>query len=265
MRVTLRASSVSDLLDCPARWKAKHLDGKSIPKAAAAHLGTALHASTAVFDRAAIDGAGLTADEAAGALVDTLHHPDEEVDWRELSPSQAEPIGLALHHDYCTQLSPKQRYRAVELTCESLDIDVDGGGLAPVTLRLTGTADRVRETAQGLGIADLKTGKRAVDASGRAATQGHAAQLAIYELLASYSLGEEMAAPAQIIGLNTQSLRVGVGTLSRTQEALVGDPESPGLLDYIAKIFLHDLFYGNPRSLLCSARYCPVYSTCQWR
>ena len=35
----IRASSLPELFDCPARWEAKHLCGRRLPRSAAAQLG----------------------------------------------------------------------------------------------------------------------------------------------------------------------------------------------------------------------------------
>ena len=159
--VSIRASSLAELFDCPARWSAKHLDGKRLPRSAAAQLGTAVHASTAVFDTSRLDGGSpVTADDAAGALVDAIHHPEEDVDWGDAKPQDAERIGLVLHAKYCSDIAPHQKYLGVEVSCERLEIPDLG-------VALTGTTDRVRETADGrVGISDLKTGGRAVGADG---------------------------------------------------------------------------------------------------
>lgn len=79
--VTIRASSLGSLFDCPARWAATHIDGIRMPSNGKAALGKAVHASTAVYDQSTIDGLGITIDEAAGAAVDAIHRPDEETIW----------------------------------------------------------------------------------------------------------------------------------------------------------------------------------------
>ena len=80
--VKVRASSLGELFDCPARWEAKHLLKMRLPTSGAARLGTAVHAGTALYDQSVLDGNPLTADEAAGAVVDTIFGNDEEVDWK---------------------------------------------------------------------------------------------------------------------------------------------------------------------------------------
>lgn len=260
--VTMRASSLAELFDCPARWEAKHLLGMRNPSSGAALLGTAVHASTALFDQAQLDGNPINACEAAGALVDALYHPDQEVDWEDSSPKAIEPIGLALHARYCSEIAPKQDYIGIEVACERLEI-------TDIGLALTGTTDRIRRVDGQLGIADLKTGGRAVGSDGHAVTQGHGPQLGVYELLAEFALGQPLTAPAQIIGMQTgktaNSQKVGIGTVENARAALVGDEDSPGLLQHAARIIHGGSFYGNPKSLLCSARYCPRYQSCRFK
>ena len=81
-----------ELFDCPARWEAKHIRGLYLPISGAAQLGTAVHAATAAFDHATLNGSPITADDAAGAAVDAIHKPEREVDREELKPNVAEEI-----------------------------------------------------------------------------------------------------------------------------------------------------------------------------
>lgn len=262
--VTIRASSLAEIFDCPARWEAKHLLGMKNPSSGAARLGTAIHASTALFDESRLPGGNpLTASDCAGALVDAIYRPDEDVDWEDAKPQDAERIGLALHSRYCGEIAPHQVYVGVEVSCEKLEISDLG-------IALTGTTDRIRQLPDGsLGIADLKTGGRAVGADGRATTAGHGPQLGVYELLAEQAYGTALTAPAQIIGLNTgktpAAQRVGTGEVGNTRAALVGDEENPGLLEHASRIIHSGSFYGNSKSVLCSERYCPRFSICKYR
>ncbi len=262
--VNIRASSLAELFDCPRRWSAKHIDGLRSPRSAPAQLGTAVHAGTAVFDSSRLSGATpVTADDAAGALVDTIHRPEEEVDWGDTLPNDAERIALALHSRYCADIAPTQIYTGVEVRCEKLE-------LPDLGIALTGTTDRVRKTADGcLGIVDLKTGGRAVGADGIANTQGHAVQLGVYELLAENALGLSITAPAQIVGMNTgkttATQRVGFGEVLNARAALIGTEEAPGLLEHAGRLIHSGAFYGNSKSVLCSQKYCPAHSQCQFK
>ena len=261
--ITIRASSLGELFDCPARWEAKHLLGMRLPMGGAAALGKAVHASTAVFDQARIDSAGITADEAAAAAVDAIHKPDEDVAWDDdLPPATAESIALGLHRRYCAEVSPLQTYRAVEVKCERLEI-------TDLSLALTGSVDRVHVNDQGAGITDLKTGKSAVAADGTVSTKGHAYQLGVYELLAQAASGLAISAPAQIVGMNTakteKAQRIAVAPVHDARGVLLGDEHMPGILHTASQIVHSGAFFGNPRSMLCSPTYCPRYAKCAFR
>jgi RecB family exonuclease len=258
--VTIRASSLAEIFDCPARWEAKHILGMRMPSSGAATLGTAVHAGTAVFDQSVIDGSGISISEAAGAVVDAIYKPEQDVAWDEdLQPKTAEKIALALHTKYCSEIAPKQKYVGVEVTCERLVITDLG-------IALTGTTDRIRQLPDGrYGISDLKTGARAVGSDGRASTSGHAAQMGVYELLAEQTLGEVISAPAQIIGMQTAKTtqKVGTGEIEDAKAALIGDEESPGLLEHAANVIHSGMFYPNSKSMLCSKKYCPRWDRCK--
>jgi len=259
----IRASSLAELFDCPARWEAKHLLGMRGPRSAAAQLGTAVHAGTAVFDQSRLEGGQpVSADDAAGAVVDAIHKPEEAVDWEDTKPNDAEKIALALHTKYCADVAPRQHYVGVEVRCEKLELPELG-------IALTGTTDRVRTTPAGLGIADLKTGGRAVGADGQAVTQGHAVQLGVYELLAENAMGLHITAPAQIVGMNTgktaAAQRVGTGDVANARAALIGTEEQPGLLEHASRLIKSGAFYGNSKSFLCSEKYCPRHPVCGFK
>lgn len=260
--ITIRASSLGALFECPARWSAIYIDGKRSPSTGKAVLGTAIHASTAVYDQSRIDGSGITIDEAVGAAVNKINSPGEDVDWGDDNPGDAEKIAISLHTKYCQQIAPIQNYKAVEIECEKLVISDLG-------IALTGTTDRIRQTAEGLAISDLKTGKSVVGADGTIKTAGHAFQQGVYELLASHAIGERMSAPAQIIGMNTaktaNSQRVGIGEIHGAMDVLLGDDEHEGVLQIASKLIHSGLFFGNPRSNLCHERYCPIFNACSYR
>ena len=261
--ITIRASSLGTLFDCPARWAATHIDGMRMPSNGKATLGRAVHASTAAFDQSAIDGAGITIDEAAGAAVDAIYQPDEDVVWGDGdTPQAAEQIALSLHAKYCTVVAPGQDYAAVEVLCERLEI-------ADLGIALTGTTDRVYRAVDGYGVGDLKTGKAAVGADGIARTAGHAYQIGVYELLAEFGAGVPITAPAKIIGLNTakteKSQRVGIGAITGARAVLLGDDDQPGVLEIAARMIKSGVFFGNPKSMMCDRRYCPLWGQCRFR
>lgn len=260
--ITIRASSIGALFDCPARWAATHIDCLRMPSNGKATLGKAVHASTAVYDQSAIDGAGITIDESAAAAVDAIRHPDDEVVWGEDNPADAEKIAISLHAKYCQQIAPKQQYTAVEVTCEKLEI-------ADLGIALSGSTDRIRKVSEGSAISDLKTGKAAVGSDGTVKTAGHAFQMGVYELLAQHSAGVPITGPAQIIGMNTaktpSAQRIGTGEIIGARDVLLGDGESPGILEHASRIIHSGSFFGNPKSMMCHGAYCAIYPTCKFR
>lgn len=260
--ITIRASAISDFLDCPARAEAKHLLGMRTPSSAAAQIGTAVHRSTAAFDGARLQGNPISIDDAAGAAVDSIRKPHDDVDWRDDSPDVAEKIAIAVHGRYCTTIAPSRVYAAVEAHCERLEISDLG-------LALTGTTDRVRRIGDGYGISDLKTGKTAVRADGHVETKGHAYQMGVYELLAEHAAGVPITEPAEIVGMQTGKTavaqRVGTGAIAGAREVLLGESDQPGILEVVATMLKSGTFFGNPRSMLCGKKFCPIYERCKWR
>lgn len=262
--VTVRASSWPDLFDCAARWKAKNLDGIRMPSGAKAHLGTSIHAGTAAFDQAVLDRNPITPDEAAGAFIDTLYHPKEEVDWASedsLTIRDAERIGLQLHTRYCTVIAPEREYAGVEIQCNNLEVQVTDD----VIINLTGTTDRVRIRDGELAISDLKSGTRRVSAKGEVDAKADGAQLAVYELLAEHALGQPITGTAEIIGLQTSGAgHVAAADVHNTRVALIGTEDEPGLIQMAAMFFQSGMFPPNPKSALCSKKFCPVFSSCKY-
>lgn len=263
MKVKIRASSLPELFDCPARWAAKHLDGKTTPNTGIAQLGTAIHHGTSVFDQSRIDGAGLTADDAAGAFVDELDAA--ETMWTEDMPrKRALEAGLSLTSRYCLELSPQYQWAAVEIDFQGVEIDMGDG----LVLELTGHADRIYQ-ATGFGVIDVKSGKQAVGADGSVAVDKHVYQLGQYELismLAQNELHYDITEPAQIIGLQTAGKKqIGVGEVGRPSNILIGDEHNKGLLEIAAGMIRSGTFHGNPKSMLCHQHYCPAFKQCWWR
>jgi hypothetical protein len=260
---SLRASSIGDLFDCAMRWEARNLLRITQPSSGAAHLGTSIHAGTEAYDRASLIGAPISIDDATGVMVETLHQSDREIVWDDgQSPAKIEPIAIALLRNYCEIIAPDREYVAIEARADDLTIDVDG-----FLLTLTGTVDRIRRDPDGaLGICDLKTGKTAVGTDGTVAAGKHAAQLGAYEILAQHTIGQPMSAPAEIIGMQTNSkARVGSGLVDRPRDILIGGDDYTGLIEMAVGMLRVGLFPPNNRSILCSGKFCPIYSTCPYR
>lgn len=260
--LTVRASSWASLFDCAYRWEGIYLKHMRNVVGLRAALGTAIHAATAVFDQGRLDNADITADDAAGVMVDKLRDPSNEFDPRrdDLTMRDAERAGLSLVTTYCLDVSPHYQFVAVEMETKPLDIDCGGG----VIVRLTGTMDRarVRKATHGVGIADLKSGGAAVQ-NGVAVTKGHGPQVGTYELLYEHTTGEAITDEAEIIGLKTAGRpEIATGSISNGKRVMVGTEDQPGLIEFAADMFRSGRFYPNPKSLLCSAAYCPRHASC---
>lgn len=267
----VRASSWGSLFDCAHRWEGTHIlkiRGTSSPRSL---LGTAIHAATAHYDNARLQGDMEYALQDAGEVfIGELDNPREPVSWRgsDLTRADAERIGLTLVGRYASQIAPRFNYTAVEMTLKPMVIDCGSG----VKIELTGSMDRARVIGWegGVGIADIKTGARATqwDEAGRnviAKTKGFGAQIGTYELLYEHTTGEVVTAPGEIIGMNTGSKpEIAVSEIKDARRLLVGTEHSPGLLQYASAMFRTGLFPPNPSSVLCSERFCNRWSTCPY-
>ena len=80
-RTAVRASSWGSLFDCAYKWEWETLLKHRKPSGMPAVLGTGLHASTAVFDAALVEGKPIKPGDAADVLIEKLHHPEFEVDY----------------------------------------------------------------------------------------------------------------------------------------------------------------------------------------
>lgn len=263
--IRVRASSWAGLFDCGYRWEGIHLLGMKNTVGLRAALGTAIHSGSAVFDQARISGDIVTADDAAGVLVDKLRDPENEYDPNkdDLTKQEAESIGITLLSKYCLDVSPQYNFVAVEMETKPLNIDCGNG----IVVQLTGTMDRARikKSTHGIGIADLKSGSSAVQ-KGVAVTKGHGAQVGTYELLFEHTTGETITSEAEIIGLNTKGkAEIATGAISNAKRIMTGDQDNPGLIEFAADMFRTGRFYPNPRSLLCSDKYCPRWKTCNFK
>ena len=261
--IPIRASSLSDLFDCPARWEAKNLLNKRNPAGARTRLGTAIHEAVTQWDYMQMIGEEVSIDECAEILHHQIWQPNEEVDWSDLDQNSAENIGHSLMNKYIAQIAPTQKFIGVEVRCESLI-------LADLGIELTGTIDRIYENEAGeLGISDIKTGKVAVGSDGVVKVSGHTPQMGIYTVLASHALQEPVLAPSRIYGLTTaktdKGQHVGIGEIESPAQVLLGTQEEPGLLQYASQVLKNGVFYGNSKSMLCSEKFCPAFSTCKFR
>lgn len=261
--ITVRASSIGALFDCPARWISINIEKRRTPTRSTAAIGTAIHAGTAVFDSDRVARQIPNLGAAMDAAAESINKPREEIAWDEDSPAKAVSVATSLTERYCTLESHKHEFVAVEASVDSLHITDLG-------LILTGQVDRVRAEDGQYGISDLKSGKSAVGTDGKAKTQGHGAQLGVYELVAEAATGLPIRAPAQVIGLQTnltpEKQRIGTAEVIGVRDVLLGDGETPGLLAIASRIIHGDMpAWGNPKSMMCHKTYCPNFNTCFWR
>lgn len=261
--VKIRVSTLENLFDCPARWASQHLDGRTLPQTGNARLGTAIHAGTAAFDRARMEGNPISIDDAAGVVVDTIWNKDEPVEWYDDKPEVVENVAVSLHTLYCREIAPKYIPVAVEVECEALQFTDLG-------LILTGTTDRVYKglTTENMGILDIKSGKNIVSPDGTVNVNSKPLQLGGYELMTQVALGVELKMPAVVVGLQagktSKGQRVGTGYLTRPRDLLVGTKDHPGALEHASRIIHGGWFPGNPRSMMCSEKYCPIFHECKF-
>jgi hypothetical protein len=153
-------------------------------------------------------------------------------------------------------------YSAIEIKCNALDVETDQG-----TVRLTGTTDRVRiYPSKVKGIVDFKSGGKAVEGikagTPHAVTRGHHLQLGAYTLMTEQETGEKMG-PASIVAFQTNSkLHIAEGMVDKPKLAMVGDHLHPGMIEIAAGMLKSGLFPPNPKSVLCSKKWCPAWDRC---
>jgi hypothetical protein len=265
---TVRASSWETLFDCSLRWFETNVNGVRRPSSPEAHLGTAVHASTAFYDKARLEGQAVTPDDAAQVLVDTIHRPEEDVAWRrDRGAKESERIGLQLHTRYCAKIATEHHYTQVEARLTPMPVETDDA-----IITLTGTLDRLYaegELVRGVGLTgkfgvlDVKTGGRLVNKEGKVNVQARGAQGGVYELLAEHTFGYPINLPYRIGALSTSGTgATGVADIPNARSILIGRDDSPGLLDIAGKLMRAGVFPPNPRSLFCSPKYCPAWDKC---
>ena len=262
--VTVRASSWGSLFDCSYRWEAEHLLGMRKPSSLRASLGTAIHAGTAAFDQATLEGKPIRPDDAAEAFVDALHSPEDEVDYTSdttINLSEAEVIGLALTTKYCSQIAPLFHYKAVEMKLEPVEIDVGDG----LVIRLSGTMDRARiaDAEGGVVIPDVKSGSRIIE-HGQVALKAKSAQLGVYQIMYEAATGENTIG-GQIIGLQTnKKAEVAVSPVFDAKAKMIGSREQPGFIELAATMLRTGFFPPNPQSAMCSNKWCVRWDVCSY-
>lgn len=262
--VSVRASSFGSLFDCAYKWEGQHILGMKMPSSPRAHLGTAIHSGTAIYDLAMLEKIeGFTSKDAAESMLHELRNPEYEVNWAaesDLTPKKAEIIALSLLDLYIAKIAPNYTFIDIERKVQPLDIDTGAG----VIIRLTGSLDRARvsKCGSGVSIVDVKTGRLAVTAEGLAKTKGHRPQLGTYEILYEQDTGIACD-DSEIIGLKTFGTpAAATAKVSNAKQLLLGTDNQKGYIQMAGEIFRSGLFTPNPQSQLCSAKYCPRFNSC---
>ncbi|NDI85120.1 RecB family exonuclease [Undibacterium crateris] len=266
---TIRASSCIGLFDCALSWYYTNIKGIRSPSNGLSATGTAIHAGTAYFDEARMNGETPEVSAAVEITIDALNNPNEEVQWDSVKMHrEMELKAIKLTTRYCIEIAPTREYVAVELHCPPLNVQTKYG-----VIKLTGSTDRIRRTEdRRLGISDLKSGKMAVKVGFEdheeavASTANHHIQLGIYTLLAEEAAQTVFDAPAEIIGLSTgRNATIAISEVEDVKTALLGTDEVDGMLDMAGKMLKEGFFPPNPRSILCSKKYCAGYSRCPYK
>lgn len=267
---TIRASSLVGLFDCPLSWY--YANVRCLPQVnnGLSGTGTAIHAGTAHFDLARLNGEVADVNEAVDVAIEVLNDPAQEIQWDSIAQHrEMEQKAIKLVVKYCQEIAPTRDYVAVEMHCPPMLINTAHGAI-----KLTGSTDRIRKTDDGrLGVSDLKSGKLAVKNGfdeGEdyiASTGNHHMQLGIYTLLSENASGTIFDAPAEIIGLSTgRECVIAISEIEDVKTALLGDGEEvEGMLDMAGKMLKEGFFPPNPRSILCSKKFCTGYSRCKYR
>ena len=61
------------------------------------------------------------------------------------------------------------------------------------------------------------------------------------------------------MGLSTSRSEIQWAPVESPRNLLFGDTDHMGFLEAASKIIAEQLYIGNPKSQLCSERYCPIY------
>lgn len=240
-----------DLWDCPARWAAKNLDGKRSWSSAEALLGTAVHAGTAVFDRERATGHPIQASEAALAIVDAIAEGAKDVAWQAggLTQIGIREDAMKTHFRYCADILDRPAWTEVETKLDPITLE-----FGDVAMTLTGTEDRGR-LHNGIWISsDVKTGRGFKPGA-------YVSQVGEYAVLRSAKSG------LPTVGQLDHTTQAGITShhLPDVTAAMLGDGDRPGLFETAARMIGTGLLYGNPKSMLCTRKFCPVFSTCSFR
>lgn len=251
--IRIRPSAVVGFYSCSYQWGKTFLEGvKSIPGARAS-IGTSIHAGVeTMWADAIITGKKDTnqsklIDAAMEAWKEDTHDGVNFDDGENANTAAVEIVrGIEA---FTEDIAP---FTAIPMAVEEFyKVDIDH----PLVSEMGGTVDYITHDT----IADVKTSKRKISAS------GHVVQQSIYKYLAQANGVDVKHNLIQGVVLK----KTGAEGSILTMESDV--PMAKGLvngmldaLDLIAKDVapIHHILRGNPKHFLCSNKYCALHSTC---
>lgn len=263
MEIRIRASSLSDYLDCPRRAAIKMFRSnveqagykpRQLENNIAAAIGTATHsgATWSLEEKMKSGELGNRAESEHRALESLKHEQEAGVVYDQTSPD----INTA-QKQVVRQLNSYRVHIAHLIEPSSVEERLEGQ--ATPSISMTGQCD-ISENLMtgGIGIRDIKTGTK---------EKYHGAQLGAYSLLGRahgkdvkamnvdyierVAIGKEQPAPV-VIPYSVADTENLTWNILRAVErdyglfAASGNPET---------------FLPNPSSVLCSAKYCPAFGT----
>lgn len=268
--MTLRPSSIGSFINCPYQWYNVFILGKNTIPGARAHLGTAIHKSAEVLWSDAINTGvkDLNISRATDAAVEELHEicKQQPPEYGDDKPEEIEKLAVEGAKAFINDLAP---IIDIPLAVEKrYTIEIDN----PIIDKISGSLDYVGERS----IHDIKTTKNKPVMSNYSLQQG------AYALLREGN-GE------QIDNIKIQAVVLKDATAKKQSEAhgllmdMIEDNTNPflslesikeqsryvinNILDTV-NVYSKDivrpeiLFRGNPKSMLCSNKYCNLYAEC---
>ena len=242
----IRASSLPTLFDCSLRWYFEHVEGLIVPSSTKARVGTAVHTGAAAFDR------GASSSDAADAAHAAFMDPQGDVEKiGQLDINAASAVARRTTIGYATTFG-RRAYSHIEVEVPECIVSTIHGDIL-----LTGHVDRVL----GGQVHDLKTGEQRVTKDGRVHVGADHLQMGVYAVMARAELGDDSISPnVTITGGSTSHYTWGEITIANAVQVLLGDAQYEGIIVIAAKMIKHGVFPPNPKSLMCSAKYCAAHS-----
>ncbi len=252
--IIIRPSSIDTFYNCSYQWAKTFLEGvPSIPGNRAA-MGTAIHKAAQVTWESSIkaqkkDLNATQAKDAAVAEYEEELKKGVQFDDGETKDSSIKEILLGTE----AYLSDIAVYVPIPVAVEQrFTIDIDHS----LVKAISGTVDYITKDT----ISDIKTGKR------KATTSNYTTQQSVYKMLAMANGVDVKHNTIQnvVLKASPEGSVLPMETDVEQGKALVNT-----LLDTLDvamqdKIPLEVLFRGNPRYMLCSNKYCNLYSVCPY-